>query len=324
MSQTIRRKAPGVRKVAAQQGKARKAQAARARTGSALDAIMAWLPFTDEQLHRIFLALIFAAAIAIAWVVAVIAGVPTLATGQVAAVAAESGFAVRRVDVRGVNHLNELKVYEKVLGEKDQAMTVVDIDRLRADLLGLSWVEDARVSRQLPDTLVVDIVERRPHAVLRKPDKLVLIDATGHELESVSAARAKGKLVVSGPGAGQQVVALSALLDAAPALKPQVTEAEWVGNRRWNLKFGTGQVLALPEGDKTSANALMAFARLDGTNRLLGGKVAAFDMRAGDRIYFRVPGRVEDEAKAAAKAAAEKAAAKKAAKEAEAKAQEQT
>lgn len=309
MSQTIKRKAPGVRKVAAQQGKARKVKAARARTGSALDAVMSWLPFTDDQLHRIFLAAIFAAALAATWVVASMAGVPTLATDQFASTAANAGFAVRRVDVRGVNHLNELKVYEKVLGEKNTAMPLVDIDRLRDDLMQLSWVEDARVSRQLPDTLVVDIVERKPHAVLRKADKLVLIDPTGHELEPVSAERARGRLIVSGPGAGQQVEVLTALLEAAPALKPQVAEAEWVGNRRWNLKFSTSQVLALPEGVKQSTNSLMAFARLDGVNRLLGGRVAAFDMRASDRIYFRVPGRTEDEARALAAAAAAKAAA---------------
>jgi len=309
MSQTIRRKAPGVRKVAARQGKARKVKAARQKTGSALDAIMAWLPFTEGQLHRIFLALFLAGALAVAWVIAVMAGLPGIATGQFAAMAAETGFSVRRVDVRGVNHLNELKVYEKVLGEKNTAMTEVDIARLRQDLLGLSWVEDARVSRQLPDTLVVDIVERKPHAVLRRPDKLVLIDAEGHELEPVSPARARGKLVVAGPGADTQVVALSTLLDATPALKPQVAEAEWVGNRRWNLKFGTGQVLALPEGEKQSAAALMTFARLDGVNRLLGGRVVAFDMRAPDRIYFRVPGRTEEQARADAVAATEKAAA---------------
>jgi len=86
-------------------------------------------------------------------------------------------------------------------------------------------------------------------------------------------------------------VALSNLLDAAPALKPHVSEAEWVGNRRWNLTFKTGQILALPQGDEDSAGALMSFARLDGVNRLLGGKVAAFDMRNPERIYMRVPGR---------------------------------
>jgi cell division protein FtsQ len=132
--------------------------------------------------------------------------------------------------------------------------------------------------------------------VLRKADKLVLIDATGHELETVAPGRAKGKLVLSGLGAGKQVEQLGALLEAAPALRPQVREAEWVGNRRWNLTFRTGQVLALPEGAKVSASALMSFARLDGANRLLGGRVAAFDMRAADRIYMRVPGRAADEA----------------------------
>jgi cell division protein FtsQ len=158
-------------------------------------------------------------------------------------------------------------------------------------------VKDARVSRQLPDTLVIDIVERQPHAVLRKADRFVLIDETGHELETVARGRAQGKLIVSGLGAGQQVVSLSHLLDAAPALKPRVQEAEWIGNRRWNITFKTGQVLALPEGDAESAGALVSFARLDGTNRLLGGKVTIFDMRAGDRIYLRIPGR---EAEAAA------------------------
>jgi cell division protein FtsQ len=293
MSQKIKRGGKSVRKVAVAQGKARKVRTARARTGSAFDSIMAWMPFSEDQLHRVFLAAILGGAVALAWIVASFAGIPAMAGHQLAVFASDAGFEVRRVEVRGVKHLNEMKVYERVLGERDRAMPLVDIDGVRAELMQLSWVEDARVSRQLPDTLVIDVVERKPHAVLRKADRLVLIDATGHELEAVSSARAKGKLVVSGPGASRQVVALTDLLSAAPALKPQVREAEWVGNRRWNLTFKTGQVLALPEGERPSSTALMSFARLDGINRLLGGRVAAFDMRASDRIYFRVPGRTD-------------------------------
>ena len=65
-------------------------------------------------------------------------------------------------------------------------MTMVDLAALRADLLHLSWVKDARVSRQLPDTLVIDIVERKPHAVLRAGDHLVLIDETGAVLDPIA------------------------------------------------------------------------------------------------------------------------------------------
>lgn len=291
MSQTIRRKAPTARKTAASQVKARKVRDARVKTGSAIDGVLSWLPFDEAQLHKLFLALILCSALALAWFLASLAGLPQIAGQRLAAVAGDAGFAVQRVDVRGVKNLNELKVYERVLAERDRAMPLVDIAALRGELLELSWVKDARVSRQLPDTLVVDIVERTPHAVLRKPDRFVLIDEEGRALETVSAERARGRLVVSGPGAGQQVTSLGSLLAAAPALKPQVREAEWIGNRRWNLTFNTGQVLALPAGQRESAGALLAFARLDGTNRLLGGKVAAFDMRAPDRIYLRVPGR---------------------------------
>jgi cell division protein FtsQ len=214
-----------------------------------------------------------------------------MAHRQLAAVAADAGFEVRDVEVRGVENMNALKVYERVLAERDRAMPLVDLEALRGKLLELSWIEDARVSRQLPDTLVIDVVERKPHAVLRRPDKLVLIDDRGNELEPVSKERASEYLIVAGPGAGKRVVELIELLDAAPALKPQVREAQWIGNRRWNLTFKTEQVLALPEGNKDAAGALMAFARLDGTNRLLGGKVAAFDMRSPDRVYMRIPDR---------------------------------
>ncbi|MBO9499290.1 MAG: FtsQ-type POTRA domain-containing protein [Novosphingobium sp.] len=293
MAQTIKRKPQGVRRAAATRNNARKVRKARSTTGMVVDALMRWLPFTEEQLHRVFLAAILGGAVVLAWFVASLAGVPALAAQQVATLAGDAGFEVRFIDVRGVQRMNALKVYNAALDQKDQAMPLVDIEAVRQKLLQLSWVKDARVSRRLPDSLVIDIVERQPHAVLKKPGRLVLIDETGHELEPISEANAKGELLIEGPGAGQQVAALGQLLDAAPALKAQVTGAEWVGNRRWNLTFKTGQVLALPQGDKDSADALVSFARLDGVNRLLGGKVASFDMRAPERIYMRIPGRSE-------------------------------
>ena len=297
MSQKLKRGGPSARAVAARADTGRKIRKARAQTNTTFDRLLAALPFSEAQLHRLFLAMILGAAVALAWLVASLAGVPALAREQLAVVSKQSGFEVRRVEVRGVQHLNELKIYERVLAERDRAMPLVDLAALRAELLQLSWVEDARVSRQLPETLVIDVVERKPHAVLKTADRMALIDDEGHVLEPITPARAKGRLVIGGWDAAHHVGELTALLDAAPALKPQVAEADWIGNRRWNLTFRTGQVLALPEGEKSSAGALVAFARLDGTNRLLGGRVVAFDMRAPDRIYMRVPGRSDAPAK---------------------------
>ncbi|HQS69215.1 MAG: cell division protein FtsQ [Novosphingobium sp. 28-62-57] len=312
MAQTIKRGGgKGVRRAAAARTTQRKVQTARKQTGSLFDSAMAWMPFSEDTLHKIVMALILAVTAAIIWTVAVMAGVPALASEQAALIASDAGFKVSHLEVRGVNRMNEQKIYEKVLGQNDRAMTTLDLAGLREELNAISWVKDARVSRKLPDTLVIDIVERNPHAVLRKPDRLVLIDDTGTELETVKPDRAKGMLVLNGLGVGKRVQDLSRLLEAAPALKPQVAEAEWVGNRRWNLTFKTGQVLALPEGDEKSAGALLSFARMDGVNRLLGGKVAAFDMRAPDRIYMRVPGHADEMAEQKRAAAEAKAQAKR-------------
>ncbi|QKG70126.1 cell division protein FtsQ/DivIB [Erythrobacter mangrovi] len=282
----VTRKQQGVRRSAAARSRSQTAHAARKRTSGLLDQTMAALPFTDEQWHRFFLTSIVLVGLAITWTIASYAGLPEIAREEMAKSASRVGFEVKKVRVSGVERMNEQLIYERVLAEQARPMPLVDLDMVRERLLQLPWVADARVSRQLPDTLKVDIVERVPHAVLAKPGRLVLVDGQGHELEPISTANAKGKLLIEGPGAQLQVEELGKLLDAAPALKPQIASAEWVGNRRWNLTFKTGQLLALPEGD-LGAPALVKFAQLDGMHRLIGGKPIAIDMRVPDRAYLR-------------------------------------
>jgi cell division protein FtsQ len=298
MSQTIKRKAKTARQSAAAKGTRRKVNKAKSQGGSLLGAVLGTLGIGEKTLHRLFLGTIALLALAGIWITASLSGATALAGEQLARIAADTGFEVRRIEVRGVDRIDRDRIYAAALGQKDRSMLQVDIDSLRTDILALSWVKDARVSRQLPDTLVIDIVERTPHAVLRTGDGFVLIDETGHELQVVGPAEARRRLVIAGEGAEEQVDRLSRLLETAPALRPQVREAEWIGHRRWNLTFRTGQILALPEdeGAGEPADAFVRFARLDGTNRLLGGKALAFDMRAADRIYFRVPEGNEDEA----------------------------
>lgn len=288
---TIKRSAKGVRRTAKANARANTARKAKKKTGGFFDWLMGLLPFTEEQLQKVFLGVIIAAAVGLIWFVATIAGVPALLQAQVAQIASKAGFEVQHVRVSGLQRMNQDRVYERVLSERDRPMPQVDLEAIREDLLQLPWVKDARVSRQLPGTLAIDIVEREPHAVLQKPDHFMLVDVEGNELEPIARRSIGERLIITGPGAARQVRALDQLLEVAPALQPQVRGAEWVGNRRWNLTFKTGQVLALPQGDDEAGAALVSFARLDGQNRLLGGEVTTFDMRAPPRIYMRIPGR---------------------------------
>ncbi|WOE76156.1 cell division protein FtsQ/DivIB [Alterisphingorhabdus coralli] len=256
---------------------------------SIMDRLLKVLPFTPEQVQRAMTFAIVAGVVLGVLAVAKIAGVTDRAGTQLAEIAGDAGFEVKHVEVRGLENVNELKVYEIVLAEKDRAMPLVDLDRLRNELMQFGWIGDARVSRQLPDTLIVDIVEREPHAVWNDGKQLAIIDDEGRLLEVIKDAREVDLPLISGKNANTKAAALDALMDQAPALEPMVTEAKWVGNRRWDLVFQSGETLALPEGEEASKAAFVTFARMEGVNRLLGTGVTHFDLRDPDRAYFRLP-----------------------------------
>lgn len=258
---------------------------------------LAAMPFTEKQMQKGATVGLVALVLVAGYGVAEFFDVPAAAKQEFAEAAGRAGFEVKRVEVRGADRVNELKVYEIVLAEKDRAMPLVDIEQLRADLLQFGWIKDARISRQLPDTLIVDIVERVPHAAWDNGRKLSLIDKHGVVLGEISEAEAREFPRITGHRANERAQDLTSLLNEAPALIPMVTQAEWVGNRRWNISFKSGETLALPEGRESAAAAWLNFARMDGVNRMLGKGVSYFDLRDPDRAYLRIPRNEKDDSK---------------------------
>ena len=247
------------------------------------------LPVSEDTLQRMASWAIVGIVVVAIGGIAMLMGVPAMAGQKAAEVAASAGFEVQKVEVRGVERMDELPVYNIALGQVDRSMLSLDLPKVRDEMLKLGWVKDARISRRLPDTLVVDIVERDPVAVWQHDGQLHLIDVQGVVLQSVSTDAMPDLPLVVGPDANRQTAGLNKLMENAPALKPMLAGATWVGNRRWDLRFQSGETLSLPEGDKTSATALVNFARMDGVNRLLGRGIVKFDMRDPDRFILRLP-----------------------------------
>lgn len=263
-----------------------------------LDRLIAALPITPAQLQR-------AANMVIAGVLVVAAGfalhfggVTKWASDEWAAVVARAGFQVKRVEVVGANRIDYIKVYDIALGQQNRSMAAVDLEGVRRDLLQYGWIKDARVSRRLPETLVIDIVERRPAAIWQHNQRLSLIDDHGVVLEPVTAATMPDLPLVIGPRANERSRELAALLESSSSIKPLLAGATWVGNRRWDLRFQSGETLSLPEGKDQARKALAKFTHLEGSNRLLGRGIVRFDMRDPTRFVLRMPpeGQIKGEA----------------------------
>ena len=217
-----------------------------------------------------------------------------------------AGFTLKRVEITGAQRVSRLAIYNVAFDQDSMAMPLVDLAATRARLLRFGWIREARVSRRLPDTLVIDIVERQPVAIWQNNQQLSLIDGDGIVLEPVRVEHMPNLPLVIGPDANRHIGGLGALLQAAPRLRPQIAGATWVGQRRWDIRFQSGELLTLPEGDEEARRAITRFAMMDQQDPLLGRGFARIDMRDPRRTYVRIsrePGAIVPAAPAAPAAA---------------------
>lgn len=226
---------------------------------------------------------------AIAAVAIVALDLPAKAATAAGEAVGNVGFTVKRVDVKGIRRMDSKPVYDIAFDQQSMAMPLVDVAAIRAKLLHYGWVKDARVSRRLPDTLVIDIVERQPAAMWQDKQNLSLIDANGVVLDRVRVDQMPDLPLLIGPGANDQAELLERLLGGVPTLKPQLASASWVGQRRWDLAFQSGETVALPEGETAARAALAKFAKIDRASGLLGRGLVRFDLRVPGKMIVRLP-----------------------------------
>lgn len=275
---------------AASKPSARPKPKAKVRQTSVMDRLIRALPVSEAGLQKGVTFGLLGAVAVVGVLVAHAAGVPDMARVELAEMASDNGFRVKHLVVDGMDNIEETEVYAIIADQKDRSMPLLDLDGVRDELMELSWIQDARVSRRLPDTLHIEITERQVAAVWENNGRLALIDPKGHVLEDIAAGSRPDLPVLSGAKANTMAVELASLLNAAPALKEQVKGAKWVSGRRWDLRFKSGETLQLPEGRKAAETALLKFARFDGVNRLLGHDIINFDMRDPKTLYLRKAG----------------------------------
>ncbi|MEO7277565.1 MAG: cell division protein FtsQ/DivIB [Sphingomicrobium sp.] len=257
------------------------------------------LPVDQARANKIAGLVLAAFLLAIALVVALALDLPARAMRLAGGAVGGAGFTVSGYQIVGLNHMDRTTIDAVVTAELNRAageagtakapQSMVDVAAIRHRLLGFGWVKDARVSRRLPDTLVIDIVERTPSALWQNQGRLALIDSGGAVLDRVSIDKMPDLPLLIGPGANDQAGQLSGLMRAVPTLKPQLASATWVGGRRWDLNFQSGETIALPEGGATARAALTKFASLDKSSGLLGRGIVRFDLRVPGKMIVRLP-----------------------------------
>lgn len=207
--------------------------------------------------------------------------------GRVAdGVLAAAGFGIENVRIVGGIETPELAILEK-LEIGGSSLVGFDAEAARARVAELPWVAGVTVRKYYPDTLKVEVVERKPLALWQSDGKVLMIDAGGYPIGPLDDARFVSLPFLVGEGANVRAADFLAALGSEPLVASLMRAAVLVSDRRWDLHLENGVTVKLPE--RRPAQALSQLVRLDQRHGLLSRDVTVIDMRLADRLTVRLP-----------------------------------
>lgn len=234
----------------------------------------------------------------VALVAAVIAGGGALWTWRsqtseyvTAYVAETTGAVVEKIVVTGAVYTGKDDLQAALGLKKGDSLVGFDAGAARERIEQLPWVRLASVDRMLPDRVNVTIYEHVPLARLVADGKIWIINKDGERIVADTDNAFPGLPLLQGNGAAEAAGTLFAHLSNWPQLLGQLREAEWVGGRRWDLRFVSGVVVQLPEDSKdfTAEQALPLLAKLEEARHVLTLNAGQVDLRLPDRVVLRLP-----------------------------------
>lgn len=201
-------------------------------------------------------------------------------------IAADSGLRVRNVLVEGRAETRAADILDALQAERGAPLLAIDVAAAKGRLERLPWVKSATVERSLPDTLRVQVEERKAFALWQHGKRLALIDRDGTVIVKDNLSRFADRPLLVGEGAEKRAPEIVDLLAADPQLRQNVEAAVLVSGRRWNLRLKGGIEVRLPEQGMERAWAELA--RLVREEGLLTRAVTMVDLRQTDKAIVRL------------------------------------
>lgn len=213
--------------------------------------------------------------------------VSTIAVGADAKMG-DAGFRLTTVHVEGASAMATPDIVQAAGVHRDQPILGLNLDQVRAEVENVGWVEDAKVVRLLPDTLVLSVTERKQLAVWQKGGRIMVIDEKGRVIPEANAALFPQLPLVVGEGGAANAPQILPLIAQRPQLMQRLEAFIRVDDRRWDLRLKDGALIQLPAVGEE--DALMRLEALDRRTHLMSVGFDRIDLRNPDVTAVRPKG----------------------------------
>lgn len=206
-------------------------------------------------------------------------------TGGIDRAFGAAGFRLNAVHIQGASEMATRDILAATGLYKDQPILGLDLEAMRQKVMEVSWVEEARIVRLMPDTLVIAVKERKTLAVWQHGGRIHVVDQHGRIIPKADPARFPNLPLVVGVGANEHAAQILPAVAARPRLASRLVALIRVDDRRWDLRLKDGSLVQLPAVDEEAA--LLQLDQLDQRTRILELGFERIDMRDPNVVAVR-------------------------------------
>lgn len=197
-------------------------------------------------------------------------------------------FRVRKVEFEGVRYVNPAELVKR-LALDSTASIWDDLDAYAVRLAGHPMVQSVEVTRTMPSTVVVSLVERTPVALVPGPDTsshaLSPVDASGHTLPIDPARKAIDVPIVA--TADTAILRfLDDLREDAPRLYARVVEVRRTNGHEFRLQLDR---VTVRTRDDVTVERLGDILRVEESLAQQNQHAVELDLRFQDQVIARTP-----------------------------------
>jgi cell division protein FtsQ len=194
-----------------------------------------------------------------------------------------SGLALNHLNLYGAYYTKEKDLRDQLDVKEGDSLFSFSPQSAMMRMMALPWIEGVEIYRIFPDRLYVFVREKKPAAVWITPQGTAnLIDNQGKTIAPKDPASHNYLLRIRGSGAEDHLKDLLSLLGQRHYLKQNVSVADFVGGRRWDLLLRNQTHILLPEKNWDAAlNQLDTYLQND---NLIERGVKKIDLRLPSQI----------------------------------------
>ena len=196
-------------------------------------------------------------------------------------------FLLNQIKINGSEKSNINTIKEEIYNHNADLLSL-DLHKIKEIIEQEQWIKRVNLKKVYPSTLVLDIIENDPYAILRDKGKYYLLDIDGTIItEKNKDYKLENFIIISGDESPSALKNLIKELNIHfSELISQINKLDFIEKRRWNLTLKNNLLIKLP--DSKIGNALKNLKNLFVEEKVLQSNIIEIDLRIEGRASLRV------------------------------------